>query len=126
MAKTPKQTGGPFSRFRLPGLGRDDDLVKEDAAPKRDISAEDDAFGFAHEGHWLTQPDTIRILWIVFGTVLILLVLTDIFIHHHQYFGLDGTFGFYAWYGFITCAAMVLFAKILGIFLKRRDDYYDE
>ena len=126
MAKKPKSTSSGRSRFKVPGLGGDDDLVKEDAVPEPNISAEEDSFGFAHEGHWLTQPDTIRMLWIGFGVVLLLLVLSDIFVHHHKHFGVDGTFGFYGWYGFVTCAAMVLFAKILGIFLKRPDDYYDE
>ena len=36
-----------------------------------------------------------------------------------------GIFGFYAWYGLGTCVAMVLFAKGLGVALKRRDDYYE-
>jgi len=36
----------------------------------------------------------------------------------------DASFGFYAWYGLLTCMAMVLAAKALGVWLKRRDDYY--
>jgi hypothetical protein len=47
------------------------------------------------------------------------------FIHHHAWFGLDGTFGFGAWFGFVSCIAMVAFAKALGAVLKRRDTYYD-
>ena len=43
----------------------------------------------------------------------------------HPGFGIDGTFGFYAWYGLGTCVAMVLFAKGLGVLLKRRDTYYE-
>jgi hypothetical protein len=39
---------------------------------------------------------------------------------------LDTRIGFFAWYGFVTCAAMVVGAKVLGIFLKRPDDYYDD
>jgi hypothetical protein len=31
-----------------------------------------------------------------------------------------------ALFGFAACAAMVLFAKLVGAFLKRRDDYYDD
>ena len=74
--------------------------------------------------HWLVRPGTVRGLWIGFGVVLAGLVLGDLLVHGHPGFGIDGTFGFYAWYGLGTCVAMVLFAKGLGVFLKRRDDYY--
>ena len=74
--------------------------------------------------HWLVRPSTIRKLWIGGGIVLAALVLADFAIHPHALFGLDGTFGFYAWYGLVTCMAMVLAAKGLGVFLKRPDDFY--
>ena len=76
--------------------------------------------------HWLVRPRTIRRLWIGFAVVLSLLVLGDIFIHPHAMFGIDGTFGFYAWYGLLTCMAMVLLAKALGLLLKRPDTFYDD
>ena len=76
--------------------------------------------------HWLVRPRTIRRLWIGFALILAALVLADRFIHPHPAFGVDGSFGFYAWYGLFTCMAMVLFAKALGVLLKRRDDYYEE
>ena len=75
--------------------------------------------------HWLVRPATVRGLWIGFAAVLAALVLGDLLIHPHAGFGIDGTFGFYAWYGLGACVAMVLFAKGLGVFLKRRDAYYD-
>lgn len=78
------------------------------------------------EPHWLVRPKTIRILWIVLVIVLVLTLIPDFFIHPHAYFGIDGSVGFYAWYGFITCVAMVVLAKLLGIFLKRKDTYYDD
>ncbi len=53
-------------------------------------------------------------------------VVPDFFIDQYVHFGVDGTFGFYAWYGFATCVGMVVFAKILSIFLKRSDDYYED
>jgi len=63
--------------------------------------------------------------------ILVLAVLPEFFIKHEEHlpgsgFTLDTTFGFFAWYGFLTCAAMVIGAKLLGIFLKRKDTYYDE
>ena len=77
-------------------------------------------------GHWLTRPRTIRRLWIGGGVMLAGLVLADVFVDAHPTFGVDGSFGFYAWYGLITCAAMVLGARALGVLLKRRDGYYDD
>jgi hypothetical protein len=74
--------------------------------------------------HWLVRPRTIRGLWIGFGLVLAALVLGDFLIHGHAVFGVDGTFAFYAWFGLVTCIAMVLIAKALGVFLKRDDDFY--
>jgi hypothetical protein len=75
--------------------------------------------------HWLARRSTILRLWIVFAIVLVAVVLADLFIVHKPYFGLDGTFGFGAWFGFVSCVVLILFAKALGALLKRRDTYYD-
>lgn len=77
------------------------------------------------DDHWLVRPTTIRGLWIVFICVLAGLVLADLFVDHHGKFVVDGTFGFSAWYGFLSCLVLVVFAKGLGVILKRRDDYYE-
>ncbi|MGH7254819.1 MAG: hypothetical protein ACREI3_03490 [Nitrospirales bacterium] len=79
-----------------------------------------------NKSHWLTQPRAIRRLWIGFAGVLALTVLAEVPIEDHGYFGIDATFGFHAWYGFVICVAMIAFAKLLGMFLKRQDTYYDE
>lgn len=76
--------------------------------------------------HWLLRPETIRKLWIGGCLMLAGFVAADALVHPHVYFGIEGTFGFNAWYGFATCVAMVVFAKALGIFVKRRDTYYDD
>lgn len=76
--------------------------------------------------HWLVRPSTIRLLWVGSMLVLAVLVLLDLVVRHHPHFGIDGVFGFGAWYGFGACVALVLFAKMLGLILKRPDTYYDE
>ena len=78
-----------------------------------------------NDDYWLVRPSSIRLMWIVFIAVLALTVLADFFIDHHGAFGIDGTIGFYAWYGFLSCVVLVLGAKGLGVFLKRKDTYYD-
>jgi hypothetical protein len=75
--------------------------------------------------HWLVRPSTIRILWIGFSVVLTLLVLAQTVIYVKGYFGFDAFFSFGAIYGFASCLVMVLVAKLLGLVLKRPQDYYD-
>ena len=74
--------------------------------------------------HWLVRPTTIRRLWWGFSIVLALTVAAQFFIYVKGYFGVDGWFGFGAVFGFLSCLAMVLFAKGLGFFLKRHESYY--
>lgn len=76
--------------------------------------------------HWLRRPATIRRLWVAFALVLAGLTGADLWLEGHPHFGVDGTFGFYSGYGLVTCMAMVLVAKGLGFFLKRRDTYYED
>ena len=75
--------------------------------------------------HWLVRESTIRVLWRASAVVLAGLVVLDLFVEHHPHFGIDGTFGFGAWYGFAACVVLVVLAKLLGHLLKRPDTYYD-
>lgn len=77
------------------------------------------------DDHWLVRPGTIRLLWIVSSVVLAITVLLQLFVKSKASFGIDGWLGFAAVFGFLACAAMVFGAKLLGMILKRRDDYYD-
>ena len=77
------------------------------------------------DDHWLTRESTIRRLWIAFAIVLVATVLADMVIDHPAYFGLDGTFGFGAWFGFASCVVLIVVAKGLGRVLKRPDTSYD-
>ena len=75
--------------------------------------------------HWLMMPKTIHKLWISGSVFLTGLLLIGILERPKGYFGVDSTFGFNAWYGFIVCIGMVAAAKGLGVFLKREDTYYE-
>jgi hypothetical protein len=77
------------------------------------------------QDHWLVRERTIRRLWIAFAIVLAATVAMDLLVQPHPYFGLDGTFGFGAWFGFASCIALILVSKALGALLKRPDSYYD-
>lgn len=75
--------------------------------------------------HWLVRPRTIRLLWVIFIAILVMTLLPDFVIHQHEDFGIEGSFGFFAWFGFLACVLMVVFAKLLGYVVKREDTYYD-
>jgi hypothetical protein len=51
--------------------------------------------------------------------------VAGLFMDIHAVFRLDGSFAFSAWYGFLSCIGMVIFAKLLGRLLQRKDTYYD-
>ncbi len=76
------------------------------------------------EDHWLVRPATIRGLWVAFMAILAATVVADLLIDHHGDLGIDGTIGFYAWYGLLSCVVLVFGARLLNVFLKRRDRYY--
>ena len=76
--------------------------------------------------HWLVRPSSIRLLWRVFIAVLALTVLAEFFVAHDPHFRVEEVAGFGAWYGFLACAGMIVFAKGLALFLKRPDTYYED
>jgi hypothetical protein len=76
--------------------------------------------------HWLVRPATRRLLWRVFIAVLALTVGAEFLVAHQPHFRVESVAGFGAWYGFLACAGMILFAKGLAVFLKRPDTYYEE
>ena len=78
------------------------------------------------DDHWLARASTIRLLWRVFIVVLAVTVLAEFAVDLHPHFAIEGVFGFGAWYGFLACAALIVAAKALGVFLKRPDRYYQE
>ena len=75
--------------------------------------------------HWLVRPESIKLLWRLFLGILALTVLADLMIEHHPQFGFDATIGFAAWFGFLSCVVLIGIAKLLGMFLKRSDTYYE-
>lgn len=76
--------------------------------------------------HWLVRPASIRLMWRLLIAVLVFLVALQLVVEVKGYFLVDGWFGFGAVFGFLSCLAMVLVAKGLGVLLKRPESYYEE
>jgi len=74
----------------------------------------------------LENPKVIRKLWIFLYVLCGITIIPDFFIHRESHFGLDGFFGFYALLGFISCAVLILISKLLGLFIKVGEYYYDK
>lgn len=75
--------------------------------------------------HWLVRPKTIKLLWVLGIVLLAFVTWLGTTVHPHATFGIEGTLAFYSWYGFVTCVGMVVFAKLLGLILSRKDTFYD-
>lgn len=75
--------------------------------------------------HFFDKPEGLKRVLKIFFTSLIILVIVDIFIHKHGYFGFDEYPSFYGAFGFIACVLLVLAARfILRPIVKRKEDYY--
>ena len=77
------------------------------------------------EFDWFDKADNKKKLWIMLYAVCGLVVAPDFFTHRHAYFGFDGVVGFYALLGFVSCAVLILFSKLVALVLKAKEDYYD-
>ncbi|MGB1800552.1 MAG: hypothetical protein ACPHLK_06955 [Gammaproteobacteria bacterium] len=75
---------------------------------------------------WFYKESSIKKLWIGTIVTLALTVIAEFFVKLHPHFEIESYFGFHAVYGFLACVAMVIFAKLLGFLIKRKDDYYDK
>lgn len=74
----------------------------------------------------ILSDKALRRWWIGLWVVLIACVLAQFAMHPHPYFEIDGIFGFYALFGFMSCVAIVVISKLLGKPLKRKESYYAE
>jgi hypothetical protein len=63
-------------------------------------------------------------IWKIFLGILALSLGAQLLFELHPHFAIERLFGFNALYGFLACAALILIARGLGLFLKRKDDYY--
>ncbi|MCP4353115.1 MAG: hypothetical protein GY795_47295 [Desulfobacterales bacterium] len=71
------------------------------------------------------KPENVKRLLVIFYISLVLLLAADFFIHKHAEFPWEEAPGFFAAYGFVSCVMLIFIAKVLRIFIKRKENYYD-
>ena len=100
--------------------------MAHDPNPNR-VPERDGDYGFNPDGKpwWLDRKENVKkVAYALYG-VCAFVFLLDFVIHRHAELGADGTYGFYAIYGFVGSVFLVMSAKQLRRILKRPEDYYD-
>ncbi|MEM6793939.1 MAG: hypothetical protein AAF725_08135 [Acidobacteriota bacterium] len=76
---------------------------------------------------WISAPG--RASRLLFAGCALSVVLEGVFrlfghSYDHLHFGYEGWLGFHAGWGFVTFAALVAAARVLGALTRRDEDYY--
>ena len=80
------------------------------------------------------KPTVSRRFWIALWLTCGASVLLEFLAHRHVHFknvdsdfaSATNWFGFYVALGFVACSGAILLAKGLGLFLKKKEDFYDD
>ena len=75
---------------------------------------------------WVAHPNIGSRILIVVLSISLLLLLTDIFVHRHEYLTVSEGFGFYGFWGFGAFTFVVPMGWPLGKLLRRSEDFYNE
>lgn len=73
---------------------------------------------------WLDDPRNVTRIVRGLYVACALVLVAELFIHRHAYFGVEGWFGFYAALGFLAYVGIVNAAKLLRRALGRPESYY--
>ncbi|MBF0229527.1 MAG: hypothetical protein HQK63_08065 [Desulfamplus sp.] len=71
------------------------------------------------------KPQNVKIVLTFFFSLLVILFVADFFIHKHGHFPWEDWHSFYAVFGFVACVMVIFIAKLLRLFTKRDERYYD-
>jgi hypothetical protein len=71
------------------------------------------------------RPENVRRLLGFFYAFLVVLLIGDFFVHKHAEFPWESAPAFFAAYGFVSCVGLIFMAKLLRMFIKRDEEYYD-
>lgn len=79
-----------------------------------------------HRHRWSVPPAVVDRIVLALYAACAVSVLLDFVIARDEKLAFAGSFGFYAWYGFVASAGLVLAAKGIRRLLMRSEDYYGE
>ena len=71
------------------------------------------------------RKSVINLIVYALYAACISLLLVDVFHHKHGHFKFEEWFGFFAFYGFISCLVIVFSAIWIRKLVRRDEDYYD-
>jgi uncharacterized membrane protein YkvA (DUF1232 family) len=71
------------------------------------------------------KPENVKRFLGFFYASLVVLLIVDFFIHKHAVFPWEEAPDFFAVYGFVSCVALIFIAKLLRLFIKRDENYYE-
>lgn len=80
----------------------------------------------ASDPSWFERPKNINLM--IGGLVLACtaLVLADLFyVNPHPHFEWESSFGFQAWFGFVSFVVIVLLGRLIRPLLSKPEDYYE-
>lgn len=73
---------------------------------------------------WLDDPKHVTLLWHVLIAGGAAFLAIGLLLDAQPHFAIERWFGFYGWFGFLSCVLLVLAAKQLRRWLRRDEDYY--
>jgi len=76
--------------------------------------------------HMFDDPKNVKRVITALYAVCALSLLADFVVDRHAYHPAENLFGFYCFYGFGACVALVLIAKEMRKAVMRDEDYYDD
>ena len=71
------------------------------------------------------NPKNVKRLLTIFYISLVALLVVDFFIHKHADFQWEEAPNFFAVYGYVSCVLLIFIAKLMRIFIKRDEKYYE-
>jgi len=72
------------------------------------------------------NPKNVKKLLITFYCSLVILLISEFFIHPHPAFFFEHVKGFSAVYGFFSCVLLIFLAKLLRLIVMKKENYYDK
>lgn len=78
------------------------------------------------KGEWALSFDGRIVCVALLAILTVVVCLAEFFIEPKGYFDIVKTFGFYLWFGVLSCIVVWVIGAVIGSVLQRGEDYYDD